>query len=207
MDLRKVYANFERKARHLQNVVNASKKSSDRADRDRAVAHVSLELETGIGYVTRSAFLAGMLGGKTKNGLTLPRRVGSINTALQTAALQVRKNKPKLIPGRDEPSWSSVDHLSKVVSGTSPSNALTLMAATSIHLKSRRGVKAARNFYAHRAENTFLEVQNVVGIEYGETVTNHPSLDFFVLPKAQPYCFLDLWIGNYVDIAEVLCGQ
>lgn len=212
--LDRVYGNFERRAQNflvllskVSSIGRAGLLGTDRRDKDLVAAYICIELQTGIGYVARSAYLAGMVGGYTASGQRIPRSSDATpHQALQKAA-QIVGGNPNQVPGRGEPAWHSTDHLTRVVRALNPSNAADLIDSTSVFPQARQAVKAVRNFYAHRAEDTRLGIVDILRREYGERMQHHPSMELFHLPQWNPNCFLERWVWNYLDIVEVLCRR
>lgn len=209
-----VYGNFERRAQHfllLLSEVSAIGRvgllGTDRRDKDLVAAYICIELQTGIGYVARSAFLAGMVGGYTASGHRIPRSSSATqHQALKQAARIVGGDEGQ-VPGRGEPAWHSTVHLTRVVTQLQPSNEADLIASTGVSPKARIAVKAVRDFYAHRAKNSRLNIIDILRREYGERMQHHPSIELFNLTQWNRSCFLERWIWNYLDIAEVLCRR
>lgn len=204
IDLSEVFRNFERRAQSFLTLLAAAKAQSPKA-RDGTAAYVSLELETAIGYVVRTSYLAGCVGGYTKSGRYLSPVYSADYSALLDAAKTIKKN-PVAIPGRDEPSWASVNHLSTVLGQVTPSNYSDLIGTTGAFIRDRRAVKQARNFYAHRGEYTWKDLRDSLSRDYGLTLSGHPSHELFYLNSGRPPYLLEEWVWNYLDVAEIACG-
>lgn len=203
--LDKVLANFQRRARRFATVLNAAESVADRGGRDRAVSFVAIELQTAFAYVARSAFLAGMVGGRRANGTAIrPAAVVSKRDAL-VAGCKAVGCRSRRVPGRDEPAWHSSDHLSRVLSAA-PANAGDLTSALGIFPSARRAVLSARNFYAHRSRHTLSELDDVLTVEYGAPMAGHPTDELCRAAPGHASSFLDVWISNYLDMADALCG-
>lgn len=214
--LAKVENNFRRRAGRFLTVIATADayRANDheaRQYRDMTVGHVVVELQSSLGYVARSAVLAGMLGGKTSSGtcLTVVAGRASKTDVLRDAAHAAKPggrvgNK---IPGRDEPAWHSAHHLGRVVGALKPSNANAITASLGLFPEARRALTAVRNFYAHRGEHTLLEIRDVLRTEYAEVLAGHPTDELFRLPARQRGSLLERWVWNYFDIVRVMCSD
>ena len=205
--LGKVLLNFERRTRRWLELVDQARLSADMQKRDRIVGYVAMEMQTGLGYVARSSYLAGMLGGKSAANLRIrPARLYSQHDALVIAARAAGRKRPSALPGRDEPSWNSSDHLSKATVSGKPANAPDLIAALGVFPDARKAVVAVRNFYAHRGEHTLQAIADIMFSEYAEVLTEHPSKGLLQPTPSLPYPILERWVQNYADVVRVMCG-
>lgn len=207
IQLGKVKQNFKRRAFGLLELIDSAGRSPSRRQRDQVASFLTIELQTSLGYVARSCYLAGMLGGVTAAGGALRgSRAHSKADALRSAAIAIGKKRPTEIPGRDEPAWQSSDHLSRVIASVHPANSSDLMNSLGVFPDARRSVVAMRNFYAHRCEDTLRTVTNVLLAEYSFVIDKHPSVSLFEPLAARPGTLLEHWVWNYVDVVEVMCG-
>ena len=205
--LKKVRNNFERRSKAWLDSVDGVRYATDHKARDILVAHIAIELQTSLGYVARSCYLAGMLGGRSAAGTTI--RALSKHTqlsALQLAAAVIKRS-PKQVPGRDEPSWHSGDHLTRVIGAVNPANSSDILTALGIYPDARKAVLAVRNFYAHRGRHTLEEIRHVLLTEYAVALASHPTAYLLNPPSGRPHTFLEQWIWNYRDIVEAMCGS
>lgn len=204
--LERVQNNFHRRTERMLGFIDRARTSADHTTGDALVAYVAIELQTSLGYVAKSCFLAGMLGGRSANGTRI--RAPATHTqlgALQLAASVIKQN-PRQVPGRDEPAWHSGDHLARIVASASPANSVDIQAALGVFPEARKAVLAVRNFYAHRAQHTLLVIRTVLLTEYAEVLRGHPSDGLLTPPIAHPQPFLERWVWNYRDIVNTMCG-
>jgi len=199
-----VYKAFERRCQHFLQVTHEAMPKKGK-ERDRQVAHVVIELQTALGYVARSAYLAGTVGGWRGDGTKMPRRFPNAADALMAAAKVVKK-KPVSVPGRDEPSWHSSHHLVKVAAGVvpSPSNSAAFALATSAFPDVLATMICSRNFYAHRAENTRAEFERALTTRFALVANGHLT-DLLLSTHGAGSPLLEVWIWNYLDVAALLC--
>lgn len=205
ISLEAVRNNFDRRAQHLVLAVASITASTARRESDRIVASALIELESAMSYVVRSAFIAGGVGGWTAGGRRLRASYPSVPAALCAAAVAVG-NRTRNIPGRDEPPWASSSKVITVAANTTLGNAHDITSAMGIFPSARKCVKAARNFFAHRAQDTLDEVRSSLRAEYGLALVRHPTLDLIRLSAQGPASLLEMWIWNYVDIVQAVCG-
>jgi hypothetical protein len=207
IQLRHIRTNFMRRTETMLELADRARAAPDRKTRDVLIAHVSIELQTSLGYVSRSCFLAGMLGGKSAAGTPIRVKTGYTQLTALMAAAAVIKKSPKDVPGRDEPTWHSSDHLSRVVGGVKPANEVDILTSLGVFPEARMAVLAVRNFYAHRGQHTLQVIRNVLLSEYAEVLPGHPSTHLVTTPGAHANPFLDRWVWNYRDIVEAMCGS
>lgn len=206
IDLVKVQANFNRRSQHFLHTVTALSSATGVSFRqlDVRVAYVIVELETAMAYATRSAYLAGTVGGRSAKGRRL-NGTGIDSVGALCAASKAVGKRAKQIPGRDEPSWASADQVATVAQRENPDNATDIITAMGIFPDARKCVKAFRNFFAHRNEDTFADARNALGTQYGLAFRGHPTHALVHLSLGGGSSILETWIWNYKDIVDALC--
>jgi hypothetical protein len=207
VDLEKVSTNFQRRLNMFLQIVSDAKASSNRRDADRAVTYVLIEMESAIGYVARSSFLAGSVGGRSASGYRFPGKGLTPHEALSRASCAVHPGKKSpAVPGRDEPQWSSNKHLALVAEGVVPTNKHQLLHSTGVYPDARRCVKSLRNFVAHRSGDTVRAAFELIQREYGQAWGGPPTLAVLRNSISGGGSALETWLWNYRDAAEVLCS-
>lgn len=175
-------------------------------DKDVYIASFLIELPTSFALLARSAYLAGAMSGRTARGICMTPRLFPSRSAALLGAAALFKKAPAHVPGRDEPSWQSLDHLARIAAKIGVANAADFVAATSMFPAAGTVVTATRNFYAHRTRHTLEKLRDDLRRYYAISLAGHPS-DSLTVPlasRASPLVWE--WAGNYRDMAEALCG-
>lgn len=204
ISLRKVYTAFERRCQTFLRLTQEAKSSSGAA-RDVRIAHVVIGLQTALAYVSRSTYLAGTVGGWRANGIRMRGMFSDSPSALMAAA-KVIKPKASMVPGRDEPSWQSPDHMMRVANAIHPLNSIAFANATSAFPDTLALATASRNFYAHRGQHTREEVERQLSVRMAISARGHLT-DVLIATNRGGSPLLELWIWNYLDVAELLCER
>jgi hypothetical protein len=204
ISLTSAYKSFERRSQLFLDMTSRAPSLKGKA-RDHSVAHVVIELQTSLGFVARSAYLAGTVGGWRANGTKMPRRFANATDALMAAA-QVVKKKPVSVPGRDEPSWHSSDHMVRVAASVAPSNSAAFTSATSAFPDVLATMICSRNFYAHRGAHTREEVERALATRFALVANGHLT-DLLLSTHGGGAPLLEVWIWNYLDVADLLCER
>lgn len=204
INLHSVYQAFERRSQHFLHVIAETARSTGKA-RDRSVAHVVIELQTALGFVARSAYLAGTVGGWRANRTKMRPTFATAADSLLAAARVVRR-KPVAVPGRDEPAWHSANHMVRVATRIAPANSTAFVNAASAFPDVFATMLASRNFYAHRAQNTRTEAERNLSTRFG-LVTNGHLTDALLSIDGRGVPLIETWIWNYLDVAELLCER
>jgi hypothetical protein len=206
IDLVKVRANFDRRAQHFLTSVALLTSGSGKSPReiDREVSHIIIELESALAYASRSAYLAGSVGGRSAAGARL-RGIGVDAVSALTVAARAVGKKGNQIPGRDEPSWSSATNVATVAAVSRPSNEADIISAMGVFPGARKCVKSFRHFFAHRNEDTLKDARLQLGTEYGLVWKGHPTPALLRLSVSGGGSLLETWIWNYVDVVHALC--
>lgn len=195
-----VNRNFQRRARKFL-AIAANSAVQSRVERDIALSHTLIEMQTAIGYVARSVYLAYAVGGRRASGAWIPRTGISTNQALLNAA-KVKKKKATQVPGRDEPAWHSPSDFTLVCNTLGI--ATGVVSAIGYFPKSTNAVKRARHFYAHRNQDTYRHLKKALFQDYSVLISDHPS-EVLPFPILSSPPLLERWINDYMIIADDLC--
>ena len=203
IDLRRVRANFDRRAQTFLTAL-ASVQVGPPRPRDRVAAYVAMELQTALGRVARSVYLAHAVHGRTASGTKTGLRLYPSYHAALLGAAKVIKPKAAQVPGRDEPAWHSPHHFGVVSSGHG--FPITVVTGMDPWVDTIRAVKYLRHFYAHRNQSTWEEVRDEMFSQFAFVMTGHPSEALVSGAPGSPTPFLEGWVWDYVDTVANLCG-
>lgn len=204
ISLAAVYQAFERRCQHFIHMTTRAL-SGTRKARDHEVSHVVIELQSALSYVARSAYLAGTIGGWRANGTKMARSFGSATESLLAAARVVKK-KPVDVPGRDEPSWQSSDHMARIATTINPANVSAFMTATSAYPDVLAAMTAARNFYAHRGQHTHASAARTLSDRLSIPTKGHLT-DVLLSFHGAGAPLLEVWCWNYLDVVALICDR
>jgi hypothetical protein len=193
--------------RQLTSPISAQLTSEDR----RALAYVAIELDNLVVVGLRQYAKSSLLRSRTAAGVRITSTVNPQSTE-EAAALIYRslnpkgyeklKNKQK-VEERDEVAIRDPKKIEKVLTDYSASNLSNITLALSLNAEVFSEVKVFRHFFAHRAQNTFDEVQ-LFAAKLGVVGTHKPE---HLLMRGRPGTgvrFLDGWLAdieNFFDLA------
>lgn len=198
------------RSRHLR-LITSGISSPLSSEERRALAYAAIELDnlivTGLRQYTKSSLLRS----RTAAGLRVTANVSPESTE-EAAALIFRSinptgfqkaKSPHAIPERQEVAFRDPKKVEKVLTDYAASNLANIALALSLNADVFAEVKVFRHFFAHRARNTFEEVQ-LFAAKVGVVGSYRPE---HLLIRGRPGTgakFLDGWLAdveNFFDLA------
>jgi len=180
-------------------------------DQQRALGYIAIELDNIIVVGLRQYTKSCLLRSRTAAGARITSTVSPTSTeeaaayifkSLNPKGYQRAKN-PTAIGERDEVAFRDPKRVEKVLTDYSASNISNLTLALSLNADVFSEVKVFRHFFAHKAKNTFDEVQSFA-MDIGVVGVHRPE---HLLIRGRPGTgvrLLDGWLAdveNFFDLA------
>lgn len=173
----------------------------------RALSYVTIEAWNLWAQYCRAYYLSTAFKAKDAQGSRVQRArtIASVDDALTVAIHCVR---PKLRSRSgpwshwDEPVWQKPSHFYKALDQFTPSNLATVRAALSYQTPVFREMQAARNYFAHKSENTAKLVRSLAP-GYGAPLTVRPAELLCLRGPGRPQAILVDWLDDLRTVIEL----
>ena len=164
---------------------------------DRIASHICIETLNLLAEFNRSYYLLALQRSQTRSGnlhSTMFPRGTSIEFALRSINMLRRRSAVKTLRRIDEPSWHTKSVFLKIVRLSKVSSEPQVVAAVSLRIRVLEDLPVARNFFAHRNEETAQKCCRLGG--HYMLPSTHPSVMLASPLRGRPVRLLEDWIAE-----------
>jgi hypothetical protein len=198
------------RSRHLR-LITSGISSPIASDELRTLAYASIELDNVVVTGLRQYAKSSLLRSRTASGVRVTATVNPKSTEEAAAFVfqsvnpvgYAKAKSPKTISERQEAAFRDPKTLERILTDYAASNLVNVTLAVSLNADVFAEAKLFRHFFAHRARNTFEEVQTFAS-KVGIVGTQTPE---HLLVRGRPGTgvrFIDGWLAdveNFFDLA------
>jgi len=206
--LKKLRIIASRRAMRLKSLINACVVPIT-SDGDRVVAFVVIEALNLWASFARAYYLSCVLKATTEAGGRVAIVNSTIRTVTDALGFSVKLFKPHVrssgpFSRREEPAWHDTSNLLKVLTSLGASNIAQVQAALSYPTSVFKQLPVARNFFAHRNEDTARKTTGIAR-DLGLSVNARPSEMLCEKAKGRPQNVLADWLDDLRIVIELMC--
>lgn len=174
---------------------------------DIAISRTCIEVFNAWALFGRCFYISSMLGVQSRKGnfVRPAGRIPTIREAILTATKAVCPRFAGTPTWFDEPKWYNHEDMLKVWTRATLSNLPSLQAAYGLPLNAVHALRATRNFYAHRNEDTMYKYSRTL-ISQGYAGIDHPSAFLLKRTASRQRTILQDWMLDISIIAEEMCN-
>jgi hypothetical protein len=139
------------------------------------------------------------------NTITPMTRASSVEDAVRKAIIALKGKAPKTINWNDEPKWYNPTVVSDLWAKCGISDSASVAKAHGLRITSIELLRVARNFYAHRNEDTRQKFETQL-LTCGYPITGHPSTTLLNRPITARRTVLEDLLVDIEAIGQELCN-
>jgi hypothetical protein len=173
---------------------------------DRATAYVAIELLNSWANFCRAFYISSALHAWTASGTrvtTSTPRIVNVPDATDFAMYTLKPRTPRPWTRRQEPTWHSSAQLIKLLMALGASNLATVTAALSYPTDAFGYLPTARNFFAHRNEDTARKLHNIAAPMLISAI-GHPTNILIQKRPARPNNVLTDWALDLLVVSGLM---